>query len=166
MTSYAGRDTEIRSGSLVQGHVHGYLEDQESGNKDPVSSLTVPQDKCLLHLVVKSLRARSTLGKALNFTVQTLQNYTLEDDQGNIHTPVGKYAIARVGGRDYVEILYFPEYAESGGRFGQFNKIKGQHFDDDSQLVFLYLLDKGVKAVKFSTGRKTVDLTGQNLVAR
>ena len=132
-----------------------------------VSGLKVPSGKALLQLNVESLRAGSTLGRALNFSVQTLENYTVEDDQGNKILACGKYAVADVGGETYVELTYYPTFESGGGRFKDFNKIKNQHFKKDYQLVYLFLLDKGRQAVKFSTGgnKRTIDLRGENLVA-
>ena len=167
-TAFQELDTEIQSGILSQGVLTGKLEDQGAVKSNgPVSGLKVPSGKALLQLNVESLRAGSTLGRALNFSVQTLENYTVEDDQGNKILACGKYAVADVGGETYVELTYYPTFESGGGRFKDFNKIKNQHFKKDYQLVYLFLLDKGRQAVKFSTGgnKRTIDLRGENLVA-
>lgn len=167
-TAFQELDTEIQSGILSQGVLTGKLEDQGAvKSSGPVSGLKVPSGKALLQLNVESLRAGSTLGRALNFSVQTLENYTVEDDQGNKILACGKYAVADVGGETYVELTYYPTFESGGGRFKDFNKIKNQHFKKDYQLVYLFLLDKGRQAVKFSTGgnKRTIDLRGENLVA-
>lgn len=168
MTSYQGRDVDERGGELIQGHIQGNLADQgSSGGSTQISKLKVPDGKALLQLNVESLRAGSTLGRALNWSVQTVENYLLHDDRGNQYQPVGKYAVANVGGNDYVEILYFPELAQSGARFGTFSKIKNQHLKGDYQLVYLFAVNPGTKVVKFTTGgiKRPVDLSKLNLVA-
>ncbi len=167
-TAFQELDTEIQSGVLSQGVLTGKLDDQGNvKSSGPVSGLKVPSGKALLQLNVESLNAKSTLGRALNFSVQTLENYTVEDDQGNKILACGKYAVADVGGETYVELTYYPTFESGGGRFKGFNKIKNQHFKKDYQLVYLFLLDKGRQAVRFSTGgnKRTIDLRGENLVA-
>jgi hypothetical protein len=168
LTAFQEVDTEIQSGILAQGVLTGKLADQGSvKSSGPVSGLKVPSGKALLQLNVESLRAGSTLGRALNFSVQTVENYTVEDDQGNQILACGKYAVADVGGETFVELTYYPTFESGGGRFKGFNKIKNQHFKKDYQLVYLFLLDKGRQAVKFSTGgnKRTIDLRDKNLVA-
>lgn len=168
LTAYQGRDVDNKGDLLIQGHLQGDLSDQgETNSSTPISNLEVPSGKSLLQLNVESLQAGSTLGKALNWSVQSVENYLLEDENGKQYQPVGKYAIAKVGDKPYVEILYFPEYAQSGGRFGTFGKIKSQHLKGDYQLVYLFLVDPGTKVVKFSTGgnKRPMDLSRLNLVA-
>lgn len=169
MTAYTAREVENRGTLLIQGHLLGKFQEQgEKHGNEALNSLKVPDGKFLLQLNVERLQAGSTLGKALNFTVQTIENYLVEDDRGKTYEHVGKYAIANVGGEAWVEVLYFPEYAESGGRIGTFDKIKNQHFQHDYQLVYLYLIDPGAKVVKFTTAgsKQPIDLTGLNLVAK
>ncbi|GJM24161.1 MAG: hypothetical protein DHS20C16_05760 [Phycisphaerae bacterium] len=167
-TAFQEVDTEIQSGILAQGVLTGKLDDQGVVKSDgPVTGLKVPSGKALLQLNVESLKAGSTLGRALNFSVQTLENYTVEDDQGNKILACGKYAVAKVGREKYCELTYYPTFESGGGRFKDFNKIKNQHFKKDYQLVYLFLLDKGRQAVRFSTGgnKRTIDLRSKNLVA-
>ncbi len=168
-TAFQESDTEIQSGVLAQGLITGKIADQGSvKSSGPVEALKVPSGKSLLQLNVESLKAGSTLGRALNFSVKTLENYTVEDDQGNQILACGKYAIADVGGETFFELTYYPTFESGGGRFKGFSKIKSQHFKKDYQLVYLFLLDSGRQAVKFSTGgnKRTIDLRDQNLVAK
>lgn len=168
LTAYAGIETEVSNGVLEQGQLTGLVTEQGvSQANPPVSRFKVPEGKALLQLNVENLRAGSLLGKALNQAVQTVENYIVEDDRGGQHTPVGKYAIATVGGEENIELIYFPEYASSGGRLRSFDRIKSAHMVNNYQLVYLYLLDSGARAVKFSPGgnQRSEDLTGQNLVA-
>jgi hypothetical protein len=170
MTAYAGHDLESQGSVFEQGSIEGKFADQ--GNKTrgkSLSSFQVPEGKRLLHLNVESLQAGSLLGKALNQAATTVEDYIVEDDRGNRIAPVGKYAVAKVGNDDYIEIQYFPEYASSGARsIRPFSKIKNSHLKGDYQLVYLYLLDVGRKAVRFSPGgnKRSTDLSKENLVAR
>jgi hypothetical protein len=166
MTAYIG-GADVQNGVLNEGNLQGEVDAQgesKPGSNGPVSKFAVPADKALLHLNVESLKAGSTLGQALNFAVQTVENYILEDDQGNQLTPVGKYAIAEIGGNPVIEVQYQPEV---GGRVQPFSRIKSDHLKGDYQLVYLYLMDHGRKAVHFkpSGGKKSTDLSGENLVA-
>jgi hypothetical protein len=168
LTTYQGYDTENRGTALEQGHVEGNLADQGDQQRDQaLKTFEVPAGKALLHLNVENLRAGSVLGKALNWSVQTVENYILEDDRGNRMTPVGKYAVATVGNTDYIEVQYFPSYVNSGGRLRPFSKIKSTHLRGDYQLVYLFLLDSGTKAMRFTPGggKRSMDLSQDNLVA-
>ena len=166
LTAYSTDDTEMDGRTLEQGHLIGLVEEQGSGGDSALDKLMVPDGKALLQLNVESLKAGSTLGKALNFARQTMENYIITDSHGNQHTPVGKYAVAKVGGKPYFELQYFPEYAMSGARaIKPFTKIRQSHLKGDYQLVYLYLLDSGTKVVQFTTGKRPVDLSKKNLVA-
>lgn len=168
-TAFQQVDAEIQSGSLKQGLLTGKVADQGSVKSgDPVSQLEVPSGKALLQLNVESLNAGSLLGKALNHSVKTVENYSIEDDKGTKILACGKYAVAKVGGEVYVELSYYPTFESGGGRYRQFSKIKNQHLKKDYQLVYLFLVDKGRQAVKFSTGgnKRTIDLRKEKLIAR
>ncbi|NOX60241.1 MAG: CvpA family protein, partial [Planctomycetes bacterium] len=167
LTSFRQVDAEIQSGVLEQGLLTGKVADQTGAAKNgPVSKLKVPKGKALLQLNVKSLHAGSLLGKALNFAVKTVENYTIEDDQGNRILACGKYAVAKVGDEQIFELSYYPTFESGGGRYKPFSRIKSQHLKKDYQLVYLFLIDSGRQAVKFSTGAKkrTIDLRKENLV--
>ncbi len=167
MTAYSAYELERQGNVFEQGQIEGRLVDQGDAQQDqPLERFKVPDGKRLLHLNVDNLRAGSTLGRALNWSVQTVENYLLEDESGRKMTPIGKYAVAKVGNEEYVEIQYFPEYGSSGGRGTRpFNRIKSDHLKGDYQLVYLYLMDVGSRAVSFTTGRRSMDLRDQNLVA-
>ena len=166
LTDYSTDDTETDGRTLEQGHLIGQVDKQGEGGGSALDKLMVPDGKALLQLNVESLKAGSTLGKALNFARQTMENYIITDSHGNQYTPVGKYAVAKVGGEPYFELQYFPEYAMSGARaIKPFTKIRNSHLKDDYQLVYLYLVDSGTKVVQFTTGKHPVDLSKKNLVA-
>ena len=160
LTSYQGTNDEVRDGELIQGHVVGVVASQgQPGDRQAFARLHVPDGKRLLQLDMESLRAGSVLGQALNFSVQTVENYFIEDASGRQIKPIGKYAVAEVGGEKYIEIEYLPEYAEMQGRLQPFQKIKNQHLRGDYQLVYLFLVDPGTRVSSFSTGRQKVQFT-------
>jgi hypothetical protein len=169
MTAYQGIDTENRGETLEQGHLTGLLADQgKTNSNESLSKFEVPAGKALLQLNVESLQAGSLLGKALNQAATTVEDYNIEDDNGTSHGPVGKYAIAKVGNDQIVEIMYFPEYAASGARaIRPFSRIKHTHLKGDYQLVYLYIVDSGTRVVRFDPGgnKRKTDLSGDNLVA-
>jgi len=164
LTAYQGA-TDVQNGSLVEGSVRGNAAEQGAVRRDAeVARFQVPEGKALLHLNVESLRAGSLAGQVLNFAAQTVENYIVEDDRGNQLTPVGKYATAKIGDDEIFELQYYPQ---PGGRVKPFELIKSAHLKKDYQLVYLYLLDSGAKAMKFSPGGnlRTIELDGENLVA-
>lgn len=162
------KNADVSSGALVDGHLVAFLADQEQGNNAPVSSLSVPSDKRLLQLNVANLRARSTLGGALTHAVKTVQNYLVQDANGNNYQMVGKYAVANVGGDDIFEVQYFSNQAGSIGGVGAFERIQDSHLQGEYELVFLFLVDPGVEIIRFTTGgsaSRADDLANEGLVA-
>lgn len=157
------------SGSLFKsGHLVGFTDEQAEGTQDPLAKFDVPSDLRLLHLHVRNLQARSSIGRALSFAVTTLQNYFVEDENGNRYKIIGKYTVASVDGREVVEIQYFPEPAGSIGGLGDFDKIKDRHLKGKNEFVFLFLTKPGAKITAFSTGGSATrrdDLRGENLIA-
>ncbi|MCK4660071.1 MAG: CvpA family protein [Phycisphaerae bacterium] len=172
MTAYQSRDVEINNArdALTSGHLHGTLDKQGKRERNPpVARFAVPDDKRLFHLSTESLQAGSMLGKALNLAITTVQNYVVTDSAGRQYIPVGAYVIAKLGTTPYVEIQYFPEYAEQAGRgLYPWARLRQNHLRGDYTLVYLYLIDPGAKLTRFSTGgssSRSVDLSTMNLVA-
>ncbi|MHC5108763.1 MAG: hypothetical protein ACYTHJ_02655 [Planctomycetota bacterium] len=169
LTAYNQRSSsDISRGKLVDGHLVSFVDEQASGTNPKVNKLEVPSDKRLLHLNTDKLTSRSGIGRLISSTVNTLQNFFVEDDRGGRHKVVGKYAEADVNGRRVFEIQYFSNPTGSVGGMGKFDKIKDADLKGDYQLVFLFLVDPGVKIVRFSTGGSATradDLSGENLVA-
>ena len=158
-------NAEVSRDTLVNGHLSGQVDRQANGRNPVVSKFNVPSDKRLLQLSATRLQARSIPGQALSRAITTVQNYYVEDDRGNRYPLAGKYAIATVRGREYVEIQYF---TGPGERVGTFSRIDESELKADEELVLLFLVDPGVRIVSFSSGSETAgkeDLTGDNLVA-
>lgn len=170
LTSYEGRDIEVgrRNEALESGHASAVVELQGKDDDDThISRFKVPEDKALLHLSVNHLVAKSTLGRAKSFAVKTIRNYLVTDDRGQKYEMVGQYVTAYVDGDTVFEVQYFPEQIGSIGRgVGKFREVKERHLEQkDTELYYLFLIDKGRTIVEFSTGRQQVDLKDEDLVA-
>jgi len=169
MRDYRGlQSPEISGEAISRGHLVGQADLQAAGTDPPVSRFLVPPGKRLLHLRAQRLQASSIYGRALNQAVTTVQNYFVEDTNGNRYTIVGKYAIATVRSRQYVEVQYFADQAGSIGGLGDFRRIKERSLTDQDQFTLLFLVDPGVQIVAFSTGGSATrrdDLTTDNLIA-
>jgi hypothetical protein len=163
------KSAAVQRGALLEGHLVGYVDEQESGKDEAVSRFQVPEDKRLLQLNVGYLQARSGLGRAISFAVATLQNYTVEDDKGAQYKIIGKYIIADVEGRQVIEVEYFGDApVGSIGGLGPFEKIKESNLKGEYELVFLFLVEPGARITSFSTGGPATrrdDLSQENLVA-
>lgn len=169
LTSYRQRKSvEIKNDKLVDGHIVGYLDEQDGGNNRPLKRFEVDPDKRLLHFNTENLRARSGIGKILSQTVKTIQNYFVEDDRGRRYQVIGKYAVATVNGRKVFEIQYFSSPVGRMGGLGKFEKIKDSDLRGDYEYFLLFLVEPGAKIVRFSTGgsaTRAEDLGRANLVA-
>jgi hypothetical protein len=162
------KNAEISRGALIDGHIVGAADDQANGTNPPVSRFDVPRDKRLLQLNVSRLKARSAYGRALSQAVTTVQNYFVMDDRGRRYSIIGKYAIATVGGRRVIEVLYFSSPTGSIGGLGKFNRIDERKLKPDDRFALLFLVDPGARIVSFSTGgaaSRQDDLAADNLVA-
>lgn len=163
------QNTEIERGALSGGHLVAELDQQEGGTDAPVTKFVVPEDKRLLQLSLQKLQARSGLGKALSTAVQTVQNYTVRDANGNDYLVVGKYAAATVEGVPTFEVVYFSEPTGSMGGLGKFDKINEQRdLKPTDNFVLLFLVEPGAEIVSFSSGgsaSREDDLRPDKLIA-
>ncbi|MCH8148063.1 MAG: hypothetical protein IH987_08745, partial [Planctomycetes bacterium] len=104
----------------------------------------------------------------IDFAGKVVQNYFVEDDNGNRSAMIGKYAIANVNDKRIIEVQYFPEQAGTIGGLGQFKQIKDRHLKKDYELVLLFLVEPGATIMSFSAGgsaQRRDNLSGENLVA-
>jgi hypothetical protein len=168
LTQYRASNAEIERGALVGGQLVAEVDKQTGGADPPVSKFAVPEDKRLLQLNVAKLQSRSGLGQAINFAVSTVQNYFVQDTNGNRYEVAGKYALADVNGTKFIEIQYFSQKTGTIGQLGKFDRIREKELKADDQFVLLFLVDPGTHITKFSTGGEATradDLTVENLVA-
>ncbi|MDO8630165.1 MAG: CvpA family protein [Phycisphaerales bacterium] len=168
LTKYRADNAEIERGALVGGQLVAEVDKQTGGADPPVSKFAVPEDKRLLQLNVAKLQTRSGLGQAINFAVSTVQNYFVQDANGNRYEVVGKYALADVNGTKFIEIQYYSQKTGTIGQLGKFDRIREKELKPDDQFVLLFLVDPGTHITKFSTGGEATradDLTVENLVA-
>ncbi|MGB0716486.1 MAG: hypothetical protein ACPGXK_11440 [Phycisphaerae bacterium] len=167
--AYTARsNTDISNGTISTGGFSAYLDEQSNGSKQEVTKFDVPSDKRLLQLNTDKLVARSGIGRLLSGAVQTVQNFYVEDEDGNRYKVAGKYAEADVNGRRIFEVQYFSGETGSIGGLGKFSKIKDRDLKGDYILYYLFLVDPGAEIVTFSTGgaaTRADDLSDQNLVA-
>lgn len=162
------KNAEISRDALVGGHLVGEAAQQENGKDSPISKFDVPENKRLLQLHSLRLQARSGLGRIMSQTIETVQNYYVEDDRGRQYKLTGKYAIANVRGRKIIEVQYFSRPVGSIGGVGKFNRINERNLTRDDEFALLFLVDPGARIVAFSTGGAATrrdDLTSENLVA-
>ncbi len=161
-------NVELSGSKMVHGHLVGEVSAQDGGQQPPVTTFDVPDDKRLLQLNTTKLHTRSGLGKALANAASTVQNYLVEDDNGNKSRICGKYAIATVNGKKMIEVQYFKVQAGTIGGVRKFEKIKDANLKKNYELVLLFLVEPGAEMVRFTTGgaaTRADDLTTENLVA-
>jgi len=166
--AYRGSNIDQRAGAISSGSLVAELDKQSAGTEQPLSKLAVPEDKRLLQLSISKLQARSGIGKILSQVVTTVQNYAVEDANGNRYEVVGKYAVADVGGTNVFELQYFGGADAAAGRMQPFDRIKDSHLKGDYAFVLLFLVNPGANITSFSSGgeaSRADDLTGENLTA-
>jgi hypothetical protein len=168
-TNYQQFNAELVRGKLANGHLVIKTADQSGGSQSEISAFDVPTDKRLFQFDVEKLRAGSTLGRALNFAVTSVQNYTLSDAAGNLYPVTGQFAVADVDGEEVIEIQYFPADVAATNRGGirDFRLIKDRHLKSNYRLVYLFLVQPGAQLTEFRTapGKRATDLRSENLTA-
>lgn len=168
LKQYRGTNVDLKAGTMSSGALVAELDKQAEGTSPPIQKFAVPEDKRLLQLSMSKLEARSGLGRILSQVVSTVQNYFVEDSDGNRYEVVGKYAVADVGGTQVLELQYFGGAEAGAGRMQPFDRIKDTHLKGDYGFVLLFLVKPGATITSFSSGGEASrqdDLTGENLKA-
>ncbi len=168
LKDYRGSNIEHRGATLASGSLVAELDKQAEGKNDPIRKLAVPDDKRLLQLNMSKLQSQSGLGRILSQVVTTIQNYSVMDAAGNRYEVVGKYAIAKVGGTELLELEYFGGAEGGAGRMRPFDRIKEADLKGEYSLVLLFLVQPEAHIVAFSSGgdaTRADDLKDENLIA-
>lgn len=168
LKSYQQFNADLSGGVFRSGHLQADPNNQSSGTNQVISKFFVPSEKRLLQLNVGRLQARSGLGGALSFAVTTLQNYFVTDTRGHQYTLAGKYATAKVNGKDLFEVQYYSGPVGSIGGLGKFRRINEKKMKRTDLFVLLFLVDPGVRIKTFSTGGAATredNLVNDNLIA-
>ncbi len=167
-------DLEIRNGVIQggTGQLLAPMDDKEhvplAGEKAAVKAFRVPEGKQLLHLGCEKLDPQSLLGKAIGVTVDKTQWPHVVDAEGGKYPAVGVYAIARVGGKKTLEVVYFDETAQAASVPPQLKKINANHLrqDDRYELYYLFLVPPGTTIVKLeASSRYHESLQDRQLIA-
>lgn len=122
-----------------------------------VREFAVPSDKRMIQIGAEVLKAESLFGKALSFANQTVAQVFLVGANGKEYYAIGQYAIARIGGREVLELQYYP-HAEMPERCLQppkrvTRRVLQRAGPDRSRFGFLFLVDPGVEIVRFHVAR-------------
>ncbi|MHC4443867.1 MAG: CvpA family protein [Planctomycetota bacterium] len=167
LTNYTGTNIEVGGGEIRGGRIVSQLDNDwrpKQGSKSPIERFEVPSGSYLLHLSVEKLHPESWLGNLYGGMIDKLPIIHLEDSGGRKHQPIGVYAMAKVGGKRYFELIYLNKEERIAGYLPKFRRIKKQNLRRDYVYYFLFHIPSGAQPVTLKTGRTDRDLTPLNLV--
>jgi hypothetical protein len=166
LTSYSGLDAS--NGIIRGGHMVAHLGDDWSppkGTEAPLTKFEVPAGMKMLQLSVEKLQPGSWLGGVLGNARDNIADIYLVDASGKNYMPVGRYAMATVGGRKVFELNYLDETQRGMAKIPKFEQLKGIDLQGDYVYYFLFHVPPGTKPVHLNTGGRAVDLRQMNLEA-
>jgi hypothetical protein len=149
-----GTDVDISDGRFHQGHCVADWPLFEAEPSVGISNFFVPPGMKLFQLSVTREEAHSIYGRALQFTRETLAQYTVIDERGQRYFRIGEIRIANVGGQEKLEIQYWPQ-AEMPERCIQSPRvIQNTDLTGDYTLIYLFLIPEDRTPEKFDTGNR------------
>jgi len=152
----AKSEAEFSGGKFARGRVAGTLVAQTAAG---VTQFDVPGDKRLLRLECVFSPAENSLVRSIFTSVQGVVQKKITDKNGNVHLPVGQYAMVDLpDGSKRVEMVFDPE-AEMSNRLEPFRDIRsGDLANSNGRIGFLYLVSPGTELEKFEVGGGPVEL--------
>ena len=168
ISKYGGSAIEAGSNGLRGGRLVAELDDNwepVEGDRPPIDKFDVPNDVRMLQLFVDKLDPQSWLGGLLGGAVDAVSNIGLKLEGESELLPVGAYAIADIGNRKVIDLIYLDEIARDMARLPKFQRVRPSHLKGEYSYVYLFLVPPGSKPTTLITGRKHLDLRHFNLVA-
>lgn len=136
LTTYSDTGLEHSGETIINGKLTAPLDQKDEpipGNQAPLSKLTCPPGKRLLHLSVARTIPRSLYGQVRDFTAQNNNCAILDEVGGREYEAVGVYAIATVGGQRIFDLQFIgPEYRVGSAAVPKLNKVRSMHMERGS----------------------------------
>ena len=149
-----GTEMDLSGGRFRQGHCVVDWPLFEAEPSVAISNFFVPPGMNLFQLSVTREEASSIFGRALQFTRETLAQYTVLDERGQRYFRIGEIRIADVGGQEKVEIQYWPQ-AEMPERCIRSPRIiQDANLTGDYTLIYLFLIPEDRTPERFDTGNR------------
>jgi hypothetical protein len=146
----------IRGGKLDESTF--WLELPEGKIDDPVTEFHVPPGKKMVQIAASKKDALSLFGKALNFAANVAAQIRVTTASGDNYYAQGVYAAAPIGGKMVFEIQYWPNTdvpercLKAPVRVTK--NVLGGAPSDRRAYGYVFLVDPGVKLVKFHAGSR------------
>ncbi len=156
-----GDDPVVR-GSLVSrrlGECHFFVEIPDPPPTDwDVKEFNVPGGKKLVQVGAEKKDALSLFGRALNYAANVAAQIRLTDEDGNDYYAIGVYSAAPIDGKMVLEIQYHPDAEVPERSLAKPKKVTSNILRDTSpderRFGYIFLVDPGVKIVKFNAGAR------------
>lgn len=148
---------ELIGNKLGECHIVVELPDDFEPTGD-IREFDVPGGKRMVQVGSERTDPLSLFGRAVNYAAGAVGQTKITDANGNDYFAIGVYSIAPVEGRTIMELQYHPEAQMPERCLEQPRKVKRSHLndapEDQRRFGFLFLVDPGVKIVRFSSGAK------------
>ena len=135
-----GTEMDTSDGRFRQGHCAVDWPLFEAEPSVAISSFFVPSGMRLFQLSVTREEASSIFGRALQFTRETLAQYTVLDEHGQRYFRIGEIRIADVGGQEKLEIQYWPQAEMPERCIRPPRIIQDANLTGDYTLIYLFLI--------------------------
>lgn len=144
--------SDLTDGKLDEGHIAVAMSAVGAEEADAIRSVVVPEGKRLLQLWVDRTEAQSIFGRSIQFTRETLAQFTVTDAEGEEYHRIGELRIAEVEGRETLEIQYWPNAEMPERCIRDFRTVKNNHMTGEYSLVYFYLIPDGRRPERFHVG--------------
>lgn len=154
-------DPVVRGALVSQrlGECHFFVEIPDPPPTDwEVTEFNVPGGKRMVQVGAEKKDALSLFGRALNYATNVAAQIRLTDENGNDYYAIGVYSAAPVNGKMVLEVQYHPEADVPERCLARAKKITANMLrdtpPDQRRFGYLFLVDPGVKIVKFNAGAR------------
>jgi hypothetical protein len=144
--------SDLTDGKLEEGHVAIAMSEAGVEGNDAIKSFVVPEGKRLLQLGVERTEAQSIFGKSLQFTRETLSQFTVTDQEGEEYHRIGELRVADVQGKETLELQYWPNADMPERCIRDFRAVKNNHMTGEYSLVYFYLIPEDRQPQRFNVG--------------
>lgn len=128
----------------------------EPEGDDAVTQLLVPDGKKIVFLGAKQLQAESLFGKSLNYASNVAAQIKVTTDDGKMYYAQGVIAKAKVEGKSMIELQYHPEPEVPERCLAKPKRVTTKALqatpEDERFFAYIFVVDPGVKLVKFQSG--------------
>lgn len=161
---YSGQGAFFQGVHLLTGHVSAEIPSDRKVTVGTVQKFQSSPDSKIIQIYTDPIQAQSVYGRALSFADRELAQYRLTDSAGEVHWPIGEVRIAKIGGKDHVEIQYHADAMADGipeRALKDAKKIKENNlYTQGGEVIFIFFVPETAQIRSFKSARFSYDIPG------